>query len=195
MDWRSKVELYEQICREYEFGVGSVIGVGPRGGWSYIQKVNRVTVSVLHNYSDGARAFSLTVPFDKLTRHHERHRRRAEAQRGTSDRVREGIGFYLAPTPTLPEEPTDHEPTEAAQIEEPASAPEAVIANAEADPSRPRRAQLAAVQGPLTQPTRPPCAATTGVLTKWAKEQARVTHRNMGNQIEAMHQTLLYIVE
>ena len=27
MDWRAKVELYEQIRREYEFGVGSVIGV------------------------------------------------------------------------------------------------------------------------------------------------------------------------
>ena len=28
LDWRAKVELYEQIRREYEFGVGSVICVG-----------------------------------------------------------------------------------------------------------------------------------------------------------------------
>ena len=27
MDWRTKVELYEQIRREYEFGAGSIIGV------------------------------------------------------------------------------------------------------------------------------------------------------------------------
>ena len=32
MDWRAKVELYEQIRREYEFGVGSVIGVARKLG-------------------------------------------------------------------------------------------------------------------------------------------------------------------
>ena len=32
MDWRTKVELYEQIRREYEFGVGSVIGVARKLG-------------------------------------------------------------------------------------------------------------------------------------------------------------------
>ncbi len=32
MDWRAKVELYEQIRREYEFGAGSVIGVARKLG-------------------------------------------------------------------------------------------------------------------------------------------------------------------
>ena len=32
MDWSAKVELYEQIRREYEFGVGSVIGVARKLG-------------------------------------------------------------------------------------------------------------------------------------------------------------------
>ena len=32
MDWRAKVELYEQIRREYEFGIGSVIGVARKLG-------------------------------------------------------------------------------------------------------------------------------------------------------------------
>ncbi len=32
MDWRVKVELYEQIRRKYEFGVGSVIGVARKLG-------------------------------------------------------------------------------------------------------------------------------------------------------------------
>ena len=32
MDWRSKVELYEQIRREYEFGVGTIAGVAKKHG-------------------------------------------------------------------------------------------------------------------------------------------------------------------
>jgi hypothetical protein len=32
LDWRAKVELYEQIRREYEFGVGLVIGVARKLG-------------------------------------------------------------------------------------------------------------------------------------------------------------------
>ena len=32
MDWRTKVELYEQIRREYEFGTGSIIGVARKFG-------------------------------------------------------------------------------------------------------------------------------------------------------------------
>jgi phospholipid N-methyltransferase len=42
-----------------------------RGGWSYIVKVNRVSVSVLDNWgnstdADGSRNFKRTIPFDKL---------------------------------------------------------------------------------------------------------------------------------
>lgn len=32
MDWRTKVELFEQIRREYEFGVGSIVGVSKKLG-------------------------------------------------------------------------------------------------------------------------------------------------------------------
>jgi len=32
LDWRTKVELYEQIRREYEFGSGSIIGVARKLG-------------------------------------------------------------------------------------------------------------------------------------------------------------------
>jgi transposase len=32
LDWRTKVELYEQIRREYEFGAGSIIGVARKLG-------------------------------------------------------------------------------------------------------------------------------------------------------------------
>ena len=32
MDWRAKVELFEQIRREYEFGVGTIAGVAQKLG-------------------------------------------------------------------------------------------------------------------------------------------------------------------
>ena len=32
MDWRAKVELYEQIRREYEFGAGTIIGIARKLG-------------------------------------------------------------------------------------------------------------------------------------------------------------------
>jgi len=32
LDWRAKVELYEQIRREYEFGVGTIVGVAKKLG-------------------------------------------------------------------------------------------------------------------------------------------------------------------
>ena len=30
MDWRAKVELFEEIRREYEFGVGTIAGVAKK---------------------------------------------------------------------------------------------------------------------------------------------------------------------
>lgn len=35
-------------------------------GWSYIQKVNKVSVTVLDNWGNGGRNFTRTIPFDKL---------------------------------------------------------------------------------------------------------------------------------
>ena len=32
MDWRAKVELFEQIRREYEFGIGTIVGVAKELG-------------------------------------------------------------------------------------------------------------------------------------------------------------------
>jgi len=39
----------------------------PRGGWSLIQKVNKVSVTVLDNWGNGGKDFTRTIPFDKLT--------------------------------------------------------------------------------------------------------------------------------
>jgi hypothetical protein len=39
----------------------------PRGGWSYITRVNRVSVTVLDNCGNGGANFTRTIAFDKLT--------------------------------------------------------------------------------------------------------------------------------
>ncbi len=39
----------------------------PSGGWSYIQKVNKVSVTVLDNWGNGGKNFTRVIPFDKLT--------------------------------------------------------------------------------------------------------------------------------
>lgn len=39
----------------------------PNGGWSYIQKVNKVSVTVLDNWGNGGKNFTRVIPFDKLT--------------------------------------------------------------------------------------------------------------------------------
>jgi len=38
----------------------------PRGGWSYIQKVNKISVTVFDNWGNGGANFTRTIPFDKL---------------------------------------------------------------------------------------------------------------------------------
>ncbi len=38
----------------------------PRGGWSYIQKVNKISVTLLDNWGNGGGDFNRVIPFDKL---------------------------------------------------------------------------------------------------------------------------------
>lgn len=65
------------------------------GGWSYIQKVNKVSVTVLDNWGNGGRNFTRTIPFDKL--HGVMTRAQVEEARNAG-RVNEieGRGFTLA---------------------------------------------------------------------------------------------------
>jgi len=70
----------------------------PRGGWSLIQKVNKISVTVLDNRGNGGRDFTRIIPFDKLA-----------SVMSTADvgRAREAgflvaetaIGFYLVTGP------------------------------------------------------------------------------------------------
>lgn len=39
----------------------------PRGGWSLIQKVNKISVTVLDNWDNGGDDFTRTIPMDKLS--------------------------------------------------------------------------------------------------------------------------------
>ncbi len=159
----------------------------PRNGWSYIQKVNRVTVSVLHNYSEGGQPFSITVPFDKLTGIMSAAAVEQKRSAGMVLESSRGTGFYLTPTPT-PDQP--EELTEAAQIEEPAPEPEASTADHEAEPAT--APPCAACHRPWSAHAAHP-ATTCGYywsVDEWAKEQARVVLPTTGDQIEAMRQTL-----
>lgn len=72
----------------------------PRGGWSYIQKVNKVTVTVLDNWGNGGGNFTRTIPFDKLaaimTAAEVEEKRAAGLLVETSDKT----GFILREPPT-----------------------------------------------------------------------------------------------
>ena len=66
----------------------------PRGGWSYIQKVNKVTVTVLDNWGNGGRDFKRTIPFDKLARIMSPEDVQAAREAGQLSELGE-IGFLL----------------------------------------------------------------------------------------------------
>jgi protein-L-isoaspartate O-methyltransferase len=50
-----------------EAGGGCKCWASPRNGWSYIKKVNKVSVTVLDNWGNGGGNFTRTIPFDKLS--------------------------------------------------------------------------------------------------------------------------------
>jgi Domain of unknown function (DUF3560) len=49
-----------------EKGGGCKCWASPRGGWSYIQKVNKISVTVLDNWGHGGGNFTRNITFDKL---------------------------------------------------------------------------------------------------------------------------------
>ena len=67
------------------------------GGWSYIQKVNKVSVTVLDNWGNGGANFTRTIPFDKLSAIMTAAEVEA-AHRGSACGHR-SAGFYLATHP------------------------------------------------------------------------------------------------
>ena len=67
----------------------------PRGGWSYIVKVNKVSVTVLRNWGNGGNNFTQTMPFDKLAAVMTAAEVQAERDCGTLIEVADKTGFVL----------------------------------------------------------------------------------------------------
>lgn len=76
-------------------------------GWAYIQKVNKVTVTVLDNWGNGGRNFTRNIPFDKLLG----VMTAADVATARADgRLQEcpgGLGFYLGEPPETRDEAKD----------------------------------------------------------------------------------------
>ena len=91
-----------------------------RGGWSTIQQVNKVTVSVLDNWGNGGTNFTRTIPFDKL----QEVMSKAEVEQWRAEgRIIEhpdGTGFYRqdAPMPTPKPLPAPSDPDAYAAMKE-----------------------------------------------------------------------------
>lgn len=77
----------------------------PRGGWSYIQKVNRVSVTVLDNWGNGGKNFTRTVPFDKLAGVMTAAQVTEARDNGSLTEDASGVGFYLLDHKPEPKEP------------------------------------------------------------------------------------------
>ncbi len=79
----------------------------PRGGWSYIQKVNKVSVTIRDCWSTGA-PFRRLVPFDEITGIISAADVRAAREAGTLVEVKNGVGFVLTDAP--PPKPAPERP-------------------------------------------------------------------------------------
>ena len=66
-------------------------------GWSYIQKVNRVSVSVLDNYGNSERNFSRVMPLDKLLEVMPAAKVAELKAAGRLAEIPGGSGFYVRP--------------------------------------------------------------------------------------------------
>lgn len=83
-------------------------------GWSYIVKVNRVSVTVYDNWGNGGGNFTRTIPFDKLRALMTKGDVDAARASGTLIDTADGIGFYLRAAEAGPDPeagtPDEHEP-------------------------------------------------------------------------------------
>ena len=71
----------------------------PRGGWSYVQKVNKVSVTVLDNWGNGGANFRRNISFDKLTAIMTAADVQTARDAGQIIETENGKGFYLKDAP------------------------------------------------------------------------------------------------
>jgi hypothetical protein len=72
---------------------------GYKDGWSYIQKVNRISVTVLHSYSQGGRVFRQIIPFDKIRAVMSAAEVQAKRDAGLLVESDDKIGFFVLDAP------------------------------------------------------------------------------------------------
>lgn len=89
-------------------------------GWSFIHKVNRVSVTVHHTYQQGGRKFAQTIPFDKLHAVMTKAEVEAAEASGKLRRDPDGVGFFLLSTepPPTPAPKTAPTPDPAKEMRE-----------------------------------------------------------------------------
>lgn len=92
------------------------------GGWSYVVKVNKVSVTVLHSWGNGGAPHRVTVKFEDLTAIMTQAQVEDARQAGRVTDTEDGRGFYLADAPTPSPEPTDETKADAAPAVEVATA-------------------------------------------------------------------------
>lgn len=85
-----------------EKGGACMCWASPRGGWSYIEKVNKVSVSVLDNWGNGGANFKRTIPFDKLSRLMTAAQVAEARKGGRLVEAQDGTGFFLHELPPDP---------------------------------------------------------------------------------------------
>lgn len=78
-----------------EKGGACVCWASPRGGWAYIQKVNRISVTVEDNWGNGGRNFTRVIPFDKIKAIMSAAEVQAARDCGTLIETSDKCGFFL----------------------------------------------------------------------------------------------------
>ena len=84
---------------------------GSRGTWLYIQKVNKISVTVLDNWGNGGKNFTRTVPFDKLTAVMGKAEVDAAREAKRIAETPDGCGFVLLTEAPKPNRPATREQT------------------------------------------------------------------------------------
>lgn len=85
----------------------------PRGGWAYVQKVNKVSITLLDDWGNGGGTFTRTIPFDKLAGVMSR----AEVEQARADgrliELPSKVGFGLRELPPPTPKPAEPKPERA----------------------------------------------------------------------------------
>lgn len=97
-----------------EVGGGCRCWASPRGGWSYIKKVNRVSVTIEDNWGNGGRNFTRNIPFDKLAQLMNATEVEAARAAGRLLETQDKTGFYLREPPA--KEADEEVPAESAKL-------------------------------------------------------------------------------